>query len=102
MESGSASLSESAFSHEVRITDADGHGSNRAGERILGRKREPGWVRLFYQCQAHSIVRAHNIATKHVDVGIKGVIHLAPCFRAAGSNHSFNNHLWKEVHRRLK
>ncbi|CAK0900526.1 unnamed protein product, partial [Prorocentrum cordatum] len=85
MESGSASLSESTFSHKVRITDADGHRSNRAGERILDRKREPGWVCLFYQCQAHSIVRAHNIAMKHVDVGIKGVIHLSLCFRVAGS-----------------
>ncbi|CAK0843547.1 unnamed protein product, partial [Prorocentrum cordatum] len=102
MESGSASLSESTFSHKVRITDADGHRSNRAGERILDRKREPGWVRLFYQCQAHSIVRAHNIAMKHVDVGIKGVIHLSLCFRVAGSKHSFNTHLWKEVHRRLR
>ena len=101
MESGSASLAENAFEHKARLVDADGHRSNRAGERILDAKRPAGWVSIFCQCQAHSIVRAHNAAAHHVDAGVKGIIHLALCFKVAGSKHAFNNALWREVYRRL-
>eukprot|EP00959_Pyramimonas_sp_CCMP1952_P295581 6182364-Pyramimonas_sp.AAC.1 len=101
IESGSASLAENTFDHKARVADADGHPSNRAGEAILDKKRGPGWVRSFVQCQAHSIVRAHNTSMGHVDKCIRGVIHLALRFKVAGSKHAFNDHLWDQIQRRL-